>query len=63
MIQAMTRRRNEVVREVGHGKYVARDATWARPEVARAFDRALKQELAENQRKREELQRERDAAA
>jgi hypothetical protein len=63
MIHAMTRRRNEVVREVGQGKFIARDATWARPEVARAFDRALKQELAENQRKREELRRERDAAA
>jgi hypothetical protein len=63
MIHTMARRRNEVVREVGQGKFIARDATWARPEVARAFDRALKQELAENQRKREELRRERDAAA
>jgi hypothetical protein len=63
MIHVMTRRRTEVVRKVGQGKYIARDATWARPEVARAFDRALKQELAENQRKREELRRERDAAA
>jgi hypothetical protein len=63
MIHTMTRRRNEVVREIAQGKYVAHDATWARPEVARAFERALKQELAENQRKREELRRARDAAA
>lgn len=59
----VARRRNEVVREVGEGRYVARDASWARPEIIRAFDKALKQELAESRRKREELRRERDAAS
>jgi hypothetical protein len=59
----MVRRRSEVVREVGQGRFVARDASWARPEVTRAFERAMKQELAESRRKREELRRERDAAS
>lgn len=57
----MAKRRSEVVREVGLGRYVARDAGWARPEIVRAFDKALEQELAENRRKREELRQEREA--
>jgi hypothetical protein len=59
----MAKRRHEVVRQVGHGRYVARDADWARPEIARAFEKAVKQELAESRRQREELRREREAAA
>jgi hypothetical protein len=52
-------RRSEVVREISAGHYVARDATWARPEVTLAFKAALKQELEESHRKRDELRRER----
>lgn len=59
----MTKRRHQVVREVGSGKYIAHDATWARPEVSRAFDKARKDERAESRRLREALQRERADAA
>ena len=54
-------RRNEVVREVANGRYVARDANWARPEVVRAFHAALRQELAESRRMRDELRKAREA--
>jgi hypothetical protein len=59
-VSDMIRRRDEVVREVAAGRYVARDANWARPEVVRAFKTALRQEREESHRKRDELRKERE---